>query len=188
VELGEIEAALLQHPGVKEVAVLMWGVEEDKKRIVAYVVAHEKDGLSRVDLREYLKTKLPEYMVPGGWIMLEDLPLTTNGKLDREALAGHEEESDTEAEEYVAPRTELEQKVAEVWNEVLRMEQVSIHANFFDLGGHSLIAAQLVSRLQQAFSVSIPLRLVFDSPTIAELAEGIEVLLWMAEQEQLPQP
>jgi aspartate racemase len=188
VELGEIEAALLQHPGVKEVAVLVSGIEEDKKKIVAYVVAHEKEGLDRVDLREYLKTKLPEYMMPGSWIMLEDLPLTTNGKLDREALAAHEEESGTEAAEYVVPRTELEQKVAELWNESLGMEQSSIHANFFDLGGHSLIAAQLVSRLQQAFSIGIPLRLVFDSPTIAELAEGIEVLLWMAEQEQLPQP
>jgi amino acid adenylation domain-containing protein len=189
VELGEIEAALREHEGVKEAVAVVRGVEgeEQEKRIVAYVVAKEAGGVSGRELQEHVRAKLPEYMTPSGWALVEELPLTANGKVDREALGRYEEEREGEEEEYVEARTEVERKVAKLWQELLRLERISIHANFFDLGGHSLLATQIVSRLQQAFQVRIPLRMMFDSPTIAELAEDIEVLLWMAESgEALP--
>jgi amino acid adenylation domain-containing protein len=124
-------------------------------------------------LREYLKGSLPEYMVPSGWVALKQLPLTPNGKLDRKALPAPQSRSD-EVGEYVAPRTDLERTLAEIWAQVLRVDQIGIHDNFFELGGHSLLATQVVTRIQTALSLEMPLRFLFDSPTIISLTPRLE--------------
>jgi amino acid adenylation domain-containing protein len=168
IEPGEIEAVLRRHPAVSECAVVVREDIAGEKRLVAYVVgAVETDAL-----REHLRGSLPDYMVPGAFVRLESLPLTPNGKLDRKALPAPEYEADTER--YVAPRTPVEEVVAGIWAEVLRLERVGVHDNFFDLGGHSLLATRMASRIRAAFSVELPLRALFEGPTVAELAARVE--------------
>jgi len=175
IELGEIEAAIIQHPSVREVVVLAREEEPENKRLVAYIVPAEKQGekTNYNNLRLFLREKLPEYMVPSAFVMLKFLPLTPNGKVDRVALP----ECDYTQQEleitFVAPRTPVEEILAGIWAKILGLEQVSIHDNFFDLGGHSLLATQVISRLRETFKVELPLRCLFESPTVAELAKKI---------------
>ncbi|NEQ78179.1 MAG: non-ribosomal peptide synthetase, partial [Okeania sp. SIO2C9] len=123
-------------------------------------------------LREYLESRLPEYMLPSGYVVLSQLPLTPNGKLDRKALPAPDF-ANSLSTEYVAPETETEKVLAEIWREVLGIEQIGIHDNFFDLGGHSLMATQVLSRVRLAFGIDIPLTTLFESSTIAKLAENL---------------
>jgi len=151
---------------VRECAVL---AREDagEKRLVAYVVgAVEADGL-----REHLRRSLPEHMLPSAFVGLDALPLTPNGKLDRKALPAPELASH---EKYVAPRTPVEEVLAGIWAEVLHVERVGVEESFFELGGHSLLATQVVSRVRAVFSVELPLRALFEAPTVAELAGRVE--------------
>ncbi|WP_036720642.1 amino acid adenylation domain-containing protein, partial [Paenibacillus sp. JCM 10914] len=145
IELGEIEVALLRHPLVGESVVIVRDDMASDKTIVAYVVTSGNVELR--ELREYLKATLPDYMVPSYFMTLDSLPLMPNGKLDRKALPAPEVVGETE---YAAPRTEVEQKLAEIWRQVLRAEQVGIHDNFFELGGDSILSIQIVSRANQA--------------------------------------
>ena len=196
IELGEIEAVLGAHPDVREAIVIAREDTPDHKLLVAYVVGPENQTKAVSELRSYLKEKLPEYMVPAAFVILEALPLTPNGKVDRRALSAPDELSFESQDDYVAPRSSLEQKLAEIWSEVLRLERVGIHQNFFDVGGHSLLATQLISRLQDAFQVKLSLRSFFIAPTLAELAitigqaraeqvEDEEIERILAELEQL---
>jgi acyl carrier protein len=124
-------------------------------------------------LREYLKTRLPEYMVPSGWMVLSRLPLTPNGKLDRNALpAPHGRPEDMA--DYIAPRTELERRIAAAWAEVLHLDQVGARDNFFELGGHSLIATQIAARIGAMLSIDMPMRLLFEFPTVEQLSAQVE--------------
>jgi acyl carrier protein len=167
IELGEIEAALLEHEGVRECAVL---VREDagEKRVVAYVAGDvETDAL-----RTHVRQRLPDYMVPGAFVSLERLPLTPNGKLDRKALPAPEFAS--AEEKYAAPRTPVEEVLAEIWAEVLRLERVGVHDNFFDLGGHSLLIMRLLAEVQATFNLEISIRTVFSTPTLEAMAGEIE--------------
>jgi amino acid adenylation domain-containing protein len=172
IELGEIEAVLARHAGVKQALVLARENEQGEKRLLAYVVAQAKE-LTGEDLREHLKQELPDYMVPQAIAILAKFPLTPNGKIDRNALP--EPEQATAKRAYIAPRTETEKKIAEIWAEVLRrqIDTISIDDNFFDLGGHSLMATQVVSRIRERFSLAIPMRAMFDRPTIARLGETV---------------
>ncbi|HEX7243883.1 MAG TPA: amino acid adenylation domain-containing protein, partial [Longimicrobiaceae bacterium] len=170
IELGEIEAALLRHEGVRE-CVVVAREEEDERQLVAYVVGDVDAGA----LREQLRAELPAYMVPGAFVVLERLPLTPNGKLDREALPAPE--YGRAAEAYVAPRTEVEEVLAGIWAEVLGVERVGVGENFFDLGGHSLLATRVVARAQAALGTEIPLRALFEAPTVAGLAGRAEAAL-----------
>jgi amino acid adenylation domain-containing protein len=173
IELGEIEAALSEDEGVRAVVVLA-GDEEDR-RLVAYVVPAKEPrvGLGP-ELRQRLREKLPEYMVPSVFVELAELPLTANGKIDRKRLPRVEEQPRAEpAETYVGPRNAIEEMVATVWSQVLHLEQLSVHDNFFTLGGHSLLATQITSRIANTLKVQLPLRLLFERPTVAELAEHI---------------
>ncbi len=163
VELGEIETALLAHPQVQDAAVLALG-EGGDRRLVAYVVGEASE------LRGYLKEKLPEYMVPSSFVVLDALPLTPNGKIDRRALAKIEPERAVEADGYVAPRTAAEARLAEIWSEILDLERVGVQDDFFDLGGHSLLATQLVSRVRETLGVELPLRRLFEVSTIEGLS------------------
>src|SRR5581483_9473728 len=175
IELGEIEAALRRQAGVKQAAVVARESAPGEKRLLGYVVLNREpaDGLTGEKLREQLRQQLPDYMVPQAVLVLPKLPLTSNGKLDRQALPEPEQAGQSRA--YVAPRNPTEQTIAAIWAEVLRREatKISVEDNFFDLGGHSLLATQVVSRLRERFSVEVPVRSMFDQPTIARLAQVV---------------
>src|SRR5205814_1559005 len=175
IELGEIEAALREHPSIKESVVVAHRESNNNKRLVAYVVNGRLDqSLNVEELQSFLRGRLPEYMVPTGFTVLPQLPLTPNGKINRRALPTPNYGFGSTTSEFVAPRTAVEESLANLWCEVLDRERVSVSENFFDLGGHSLLATQLVSRLRREFGVSLPVRSVFESPTIAELAKVVE--------------
>ena len=177
IELGEIEAALDQHPGVREAVVVTREDVPGDKRLVAYVVLCETRP-SAVELRASLKERLPEYMVPSAFVVLEALPLTANGKIDRRALPVPEAEA-AATRAYVAPRGPVEETLAAVFAGVLRLPQgrVGAHDGFFELGGHSLLATQAIARIRTALGVELPLRALFEAPTPAELAPRVELAL-----------
>ena len=166
IELGEIEALLRQHEDIKACVVLAREDNPGDKRLVAYVVTDNKQ-LSSDLLRAYLKQQLPDYMIPAAFVSLEALPLTANGKLDRKALPAPESEGRSE---YVAPRTPEEKSLALIWQAVLALDQIGIEDNFFGLGGHSLLATQVMSRIRTDLSFEIPIRVLFEHPTIEQLA------------------
>jgi thioesterase domain-containing protein/acyl carrier protein len=175
IELGEIEAVLQQHPAVAQAAVIARGEQQTERRLIGYVVRNgnslEGGGSA---LREYLRSRLPEYMVPKVMMELESLPLTPNGKLDRRALARIVPKEQRDDKPYVAPRTPEEEALARIWAELLQVEQVGIHDNFFELGGHSLLAMQQISRVKKALAVELAVRELFETRTLEGLAGRIE--------------
>jgi amino acid adenylation domain-containing protein len=177
VEPGEIEGALGQHPAVREAVVVVQEDGPGEKRLVAYVAAEGEARPTANELRGFLKEKLPEHMVPAVFVALDALPLTVNGKVDRRALPASDGRRPEVDEAFVACRTSTEELLAEIWRHVLGVERVGIYDDFFQLGGHSLLATQVVSRIREAFQVEIPLRRVFEAPTVAGLAEDIDVSL-----------
>ncbi|MGA9768828.1 MAG: amino acid adenylation domain-containing protein, partial [Blastocatellia bacterium] len=174
IEPGEVESALNQHPDVTEAVVLAREDGMGEKRLVGYIVASGEQAPSVSELRRYLKLKLPEYMVPAFFVSLDELPLTQNGKVNRKALPAPDYTKPAPGADFTAPRTVSEEIVCGIWCEVLGIDQISINDNFFHLGGHSLIATQVISRVRDAFRVEIPLRRIFESPTVASLAETID--------------
>jgi amino acid adenylation domain-containing protein len=177
IELGEIETVLKQHPVVRQAVV---AVREDKpgnKHLVAYLVLQVSFGDTLSELRHFVGEKLPNYMVPSAFVQLESLPLTPNGKVDRRALPAPDRARFGSEKTFALPRTPIEEVLAGIWAQVLGCESVSIHDNFFDLGGHSLLATQVMGRLRSILQVELPLRCLFESPTIAELAESIEATM-----------
>jgi acyl-coenzyme A synthetase/AMP-(fatty) acid ligase/acyl carrier protein len=177
IEMGEVEAALLGCAGVREAAVVtVDGGDGVGKRLVAYVVA-EEDVPTAARLREVLRERLPEYMAPSAFFVLDALPLTPNGKVDRSALAQSGLDAGTAAaagHEYEEPRGEVEELVADVWGEALGVDKVGARDNFFELGGHSLLATRVNTRLAEEFEVDLPLRKLFEHPTVAGFASVIE--------------
>jgi len=177
IELGEIEAVLMQHPGIRQaVADVRTGGSGDK-RLVAYLVFAGASSPAVSDLRSFLKTKLPDYMVPSSFVALESLPVSPNGKLNRRALPDIDDARAGLAREFVAPSTPVEQAVAEIFSEVLEVRQVGLHDDFFELGGHSLLATRVVSRLRDRFQIEMTPRFLFESPAVAEMATRISELL-----------
>ena len=177
VELGEIEAVLSQHPAVSDAAVI---VREDRgeKRLIAYLVAGAGHEVSAAVLRAHLKERLLEHMVPAAFVALDAMPLTPSGKVDlRALLALAAPEATAERRDFIAPRGPVEEAIAGIWAEILRLPRVSAHDGFFELGGHSLLATQAVARLRAAFDVEIPLRALFEAPSPAELAVRVDAAL-----------
>ncbi|MBD1909938.1 MULTISPECIES: non-ribosomal peptide synthetase [unclassified Leptolyngbya] len=174
VELGEIERVLAQHPGVQDVAVIVRDVEGDRQ-LIAYIVSKSEIDTER-ELRRYLKTKLPIYMVPAAFVALTALPLTPNGKVDSRALPLPMMTAKPVLSQ--APTSSIEQDLEEIWSQLLGRGAISTDDNFFELGGHSLLATQLVSRIRDRFQVELSLRSLFETPTIAALAQKIEALKW----------
>jgi amino acid adenylation domain-containing protein len=172
IELGEIEAVLERHEGIAE-AVVMAQEEGLEKRLVAYVRKEKGSEATVEELRSYMREKLPEYMV-ARVVMLEKMPLTPNGKVDRRSLEAMGLPESREEQEYIEPRSEVEKQLEGIWKELLNVERVSVHSNFFDLGGHSLLGVQLLSRVRTSFDVDLPLRTLFEKPTIAGVSEEIE--------------
>lgn len=170
VELGEIEAVISRHPDVNECIVALREDVPGDKRLVAYLTAKVTE-IDSGELRRFVKSFLPEYMAPSAFVLMSEWKLTPNGKIDRKQLPAPDE---TFAEtEYVAPRNAVEEKLVNIWATLLNQESVGINDNFFDLGGHSLLATQVVSRIRDAFATNIPVRVLFETPTIAGLAEQI---------------
>jgi len=202
IELGEIEACLDQYPGLRESAVVLENgvtgrpsdadTREGKNptepgrsiknprsdsRLIAYVVPKQFPKPSDAELRAYLKEKLPEYMIPSVFIAITALPLTPSGKMDRHALPPPDGERPGLADEFTAPRTDLEELVAQVWREILQREQIGVYDNFFELGGHSLLATRVTARLRANFNIDLPVRRLFEFPTVAGLSARVEELL-----------
>ncbi len=185
VELAEIEAALNLHEDVREAVVLAREDQPGEKRLVAYIVARQEQSWR--SMREFLKERLPEYMAPSAFVFLDALPLTPNGKIDRQALPAPASARPDLVETFAPPSTPTEEVLAGLWHELLDVEQVGIHDNFFDLGGHSLLATQVISRVREIFHVEIALRQLFETPTVADLAQSIEIAL-LKETEELVAP
>ncbi|MBN3958479.1 non-ribosomal peptide synthetase [Nostoc sp. NMS8] len=173
IELGEIEAVISQHPVVRETVVIVSEESVNYQRIIAYIVIQKNQTLAIPELRSFLESKLPSYMLPSAFVILEALPLTSNGKVDRKALPAPEE-TDVSSSNIVPPSTLIENLLASIWTEVLGLDKVGINNNFFTLGGHSLMATRVMSQIRQVFKVELPLPYLFEKPTIAELAKEIE--------------
>ncbi|MBW4609138.1 MAG: amino acid adenylation domain-containing protein [Hassallia sp. WJT32-NPBG1] len=170
IELEEIEAALLEHPDIKESAVIVREDIPGDQRLVAYIVLNQESSFSINQLREFLKAKLPEYMVPSVFVPLKALPLTNNGKIDRKALPAPDKVRPEQAGLFVAPRNATEKQLTEIWAEILRLDRIGIYDNFFNLGGHSLLATQLISRVRDTFQAELVVKNIFEAPTVADLA------------------
>jgi amino acid adenylation domain-containing protein len=174
IELGEIESVLAQQPGVAQAVVVLRSDIPEDQRLVAYIIPEpDKIPPTATELRQGLQAHLPEYMLPAAYLLLDRLPLTPNGKLDRRALPAPEWTAQPEAG-YVAPRSPVEEQLASLWARVLGVEQVGVHDNFFALGGHSLLATQLLAHIHNTFQVRLPLRSLFEAPTVAAFAPLLE--------------
>ncbi len=187
IELGEIEAALVQHPAVREAVVVALPDAAGQQRLVGYVVAQQTPEPTSGELRHHLQAHLPDYMLPAVFVLLEHLPLSANGKLDRRALPAPDAATLAPSNPYVAARTPVEEKLAAIWAQVLHAERIGIHDNFFEAGGHSLLATQVMSRIRETFQVELPLRTLFETPTVAGLAGHLEVALQAEQAAQLDQ-
>jgi amino acid adenylation domain-containing protein len=173
IELGEIENALLQCTSVREAVVVPRDDAFGGQCLVAFI-ASSAGEINSVELRKQLGKVLPDYMLPSFFVRLDALPLSANGKIDRKALAPHAHHADTPAEEYQAPTTATEETLVALWRETLKVPRIGINSSFFELGGHSLLATQILARTQEIFSVSPPLKLLFETPTIAAMAVYVD--------------
>ncbi|TCP59138.1 amino acid adenylation domain-containing protein [Tumebacillus sp. BK434] len=173
VELGEIETVLSKHDLILETVVVVREDEPGDRRLVAYIQPLQGAEIEPADLRMLVREALPNYMVPSAFVFLEQWPMTNNGKLDRKALPAPEIAGRSSTHEFVAPRNELEEQLSEIWTDVLKVESVGMFDNFFDIGGHSLLAMQLMTRVTETFHVQLPLRTMFEAPSVAELADKI---------------
>ncbi|MGH8863739.1 MAG: phosphopantetheine-binding protein, partial [Burkholderiales bacterium] len=176
IELEEIERCLNDHPDVGQVAVTVHGSVDADLRLIAYVVAARTGAkLDLANLRQYLRRQLPDYMVPGEFVMLDRLPLTPNAKVDRKALLAPDSTT-ASAATFVAPETPTERALADLWQETLRIDRIGVNDNFFESGGHSLLAMQLVRRIRERFGVELPLQSLFQRPQLRDLAARIDDL------------
>ena len=173
IELGEIESRLREHPLLSDAAVVAQEEQGGGNRLVAYLVPRENAAPGAAEMRSFVGERLPDYMIPSVFVRLAELPLTPNGKVDRKALPASEVDRTSTGCEYVAPRDEIERRVAEIWASLLGARQVGVHDSFFALGGHSLLATRLTSRLRETFRVDLSLRTVFETPTVAGQADRI---------------
>jgi thioesterase domain-containing protein/acyl carrier protein len=173
IELGEIESALRRHPSVRQAAAAVVPDASGESRLVGYFASEGEYAPRRDDLRKFLATSLPEYMIPGAFVELDDLPLTSNGKVDRRALPPPPAVQARPAGSAAPPRTEAERVIAAIWSEVLGIPEIGVDENFFDLGGHSVLAARIFGRIEEKFGVRLPLAILVEAPTISGLAGAL---------------
>ncbi len=171
IELGEIEHALLHHPAVREVVVAVENNGQGEKSLVAYVVPHKEQALDTHELRAFIRKKLPGYMVPSAMVVIETLPFTANGKVDRKALSQLGKPASIQQSNFVSPRDVLEWQLAELWETILGKHPIGVTDNFFELGGNSLSALRLMGRIRQQFTQDLSLLHLFERATIAQLAD-----------------
>jgi acyl-CoA synthetase (AMP-forming)/AMP-acid ligase II/acyl carrier protein len=177
IEPGEIEAHLRAHPAVREALVIAREDHSGEKRLVAYYLTAEGVAVDASDLRAHLSTRLPEYMIPAAFVMLDSWPLMPNGKLDRNGLPVPELHAYA-VHEYEAPEGEIEIALAQIWSKLLKVDRIGRHDNFFELGGHSLLAMSIVAHARDAFNVELPMTAMFQSPTVEALACQISDMKW----------
>jgi acyl-CoA synthetase (AMP-forming)/AMP-acid ligase II/acyl carrier protein len=178
IEPMEIEAAIDRHPAIASSAVVARGSNCSEKRLTAYITMRNGTTPSAAELREFLKTSLPDYMLPSIFARLDRLPLTQNGKVDRAGLPEPTIENTLRDEDFIAPGTPIETRLAKILCSLLNISEVSVNDNFFLLGGHSLLGTQLIAKIRSAFGVDMALRTLFDAPSIAELSSEIERLIF----------
>jgi acyl carrier protein len=195
---------LSQHPSVSEVIVVaredvaeevgMGANRKSKtrnlksaKRLVAYMVLNHDTGHTRQELLSFLKRKLPDYMVPSAFVFLDSPPLTPSGKVDRRGLPAPGQNRPELEGDFVGPRTSTEEVIARIWTDLLNLEEVGIYDNFFDLGGHSLLATRVISRIRDVYEVEMPLRVLFEAPTVSGLAEAVQKIFCTKPLEPSPQ-
>jgi acyl carrier protein len=171
VDLTEIETALLNYPSVKEAVVAAAG--DDDKRLIAYIAAKPRQTLNIKELRNSVKAMLPDHMMPAAFVALDALPVNPNGKVDRRSLPEPANTRPDVSTLYVAPRTPMEEELARIWGEVLCVDRVGIHDNFFDLGGHSLAATRVVSRVIRSLGVDMRAQSLLQAATVADMAAAI---------------
>jgi amino acid adenylation domain-containing protein len=172
IELGEVQASLREHQAVLDAYVIAREDATNERRLVAYLVTEA--ALTIAELREFLSRKLPSYMLPSAFVMLDKLPLTAHGKVDHTALPAPHAARPELLKAYAAPRTKEEEWLARLWSQLLGVKEVGVNDDFFELGGHSLLAAQVISRIRDTFDVQLPLRTMLESPTVAALARALE--------------
>jgi amino acid adenylation domain-containing protein len=172
VEIGEIEAVLSEHPQIKQSVVLAFDRSGGDKYLTAYIVRRSQPAPTVTDINDFLRNRIPDYMIPSAFVFLESLPLS-NGKVDRNALPKPDDKRPELSTSYALPRNEMEQSLVQIWEEVLDVRPIGIHDKFFDLGGHSLSATRVVSRVVERFQLEIPLQSLFESPTISDMAAVI---------------
>jgi thioesterase domain-containing protein/acyl carrier protein len=178
IELGEIAATLSQYPAVEKTVVLVREDVPSDKRLVAYIIPKQEAGTSSpdpanlfTDLRDFLKAKLPEYMIPSAYVLLESLPLTANGKVDSHALPAPKQTNLAKAATFVPPRDALERQLVQIWEDILDVSPIGVQDNFFDLGGHSILGIRLMARIDEQFEKKLPLATLFQAGTIEQLAQ-----------------
>jgi len=174
IELGEIEAALAAHPNVQQAAVRLWQDPAREKYLAAYVTPQDDQAPSPNELRSYLQSSLPAYMLPAAYVTLSAFPKTPSGKIDRQALPAPDDGNIVRTTAYVAPRNPLEKHLASIWEQILGRKKIGVRDNFFELGGHSMLAVRLMGQIQQQYGTTIPLVSIFQHPTIEHLAELLE--------------
>ncbi len=173
VEVGEVEAALGTHPAVRQAAVMAWEGRPGNKRLAAYLVLKAEIKVPAGEFKSFLEKKLPDYMVPSAFVLLEKLPLSPNGKVDRKALPSPGTERPELGATYIAPSSPIERTLAEVWAKALGLEKVGMHDNFFDLGGHSLLMAQVQASVCEKLKTKVSIVEMFQYPTISSLARHL---------------
>ncbi|AFZ11267.1 amino acid adenylation domain protein [Crinalium epipsammum PCC 9333] len=188
IELGEIEAIISQYPLVQQAVIVAKEDNSGDKYLAAYIIPHVASPENTIssELRNWLQDKLPSYMIPSSFVVLEKLPLTPNGKIDRKALPAPDNAISELGRGLVTPRTQTEEIVSSIWAQILGLKQVGIYDNFFELGGHSLIATKVISRLREAFQIEIPLSWLFESPTVAALTQRIQTEIKGKKQLEIP--
>jgi len=177
VEPNEVTAALNAHPGIQQSVVVAREIAPGDTRLIGYLVPVPECHLTLSALRTFLRDRLPDYMVPATFVRLEKLPLTLNGKVDRPSLPVANDTNTLRESAQIAPRSQMEKTVASILQHLLKLEHVDVEENFFALGGHSLLAAQLVARLRDTFGIEVPLRVIFEAPSVADLSSEVERLL-----------
>ncbi|HEX7312963.1 MAG TPA: amino acid adenylation domain-containing protein [Pyrinomonadaceae bacterium] len=186
VELGEVEAALSSHPSVRECAVLLYDDGTGNRRLTAYATPQKGASPTAGELRAHLRERLPEHMVPTGFVLLDEMPLTPSGKVNRKALPAPDESALADERTRTSPRSPIEEALTGMWKEILGVERVGLEDNFFELGGHSLLATQLVSRVRKTFRVEVPVRQIFAEPTVSRLRAFVEAQLRAGSYTDLP--
>lgn len=186
IELAEIETVLKEHPCIREAVVVVRADEAGCDRIIAYLLSSPASALKEEEVRPFARERLPDYMTPSAFIFLPEMPLTRNGKIDREALPSPDERSSEPAESFAPPRNMIEEVLTAIWAEVLQVNRVGLDDNFFQMGGHSLLATQLVSRVRESFRVDLPLRTLFETATVEEFALRVHEAISAGHRLQMP--
>ncbi len=178
VELGEIEAALVEHPLIRQAVVIAPGANAESKLLVAYLILDSDVDLAPAEeWRDFLKEQLPEYMIPAAYVKMHEFPLTPNGKVDRKALPAPPTTRPNLSNQFVEPSNPLEHQLTDIMARVLEIDRVGIYDNFFDLGGNSLLATRLIFQVRESTQVQLPLRHLFNDPTVRGLAKAVETSL-----------